>query len=198
MNMTGPREPQARKRTIYRPVPLAPSRLTNSPQKSSAPGGIEQQERQLSPPHYDQWVGDGDEEARTMGGEITEDIEALDAEEEQQSVITDELCAIYGFELTDLKDFLPRNSLPRGNGQSPAPSQFTLPPCRQAVVTASPAPTHAQQARPNCLAALGLGSEKQDRSSRRARALSHTPSRQRTGDVIDTDHRNYLGGMRYA
>ena len=185
---------------MYRPVPLAPSRLTNSPQKRSAPGGIEQQERQLSPPHYDQWVGGSDRGGLdgATEGEITEEIDALDAEEERQSVITDELCAIYGFELTDLQDFLPRDSLPCGKEHSPAPSKFTLPPCRQAVVTASPAPTHAQQARPNCLAALGLGSEKQDRSSRRARALSHTPSRQRTGDVIDTDHRNYLGGMRYA
>ena len=180
---------------MYRPVPLAPSRLTNSPQKRSAPGGIEQQERQLSPPHYDQWVGGSDRGG--LEGEITEEIDALDAEEERQSVITDELCAIYGFELTDLQDFLPRDSLPCGKEHSPAPSKFTLPPCRQAVVTASPAPTHAQQARPN-----GRGSEKQDRPSmrdtaRRARALSHTPS-QRTGDVIDTDHRNYLGGMRYA
>jgi hypothetical protein len=197
--MPGPHEPDARKRTIYRPVPLAPSRLTNSPQKRSVPGGIEQQERQLSPPHYDQWVGgsDRDGSAGPTVGEITEEIDALDAEEERQSVITDELCAIYGFELTDVQDFLPRNSLPRGKEHSPAPSKLTLPPCRQAVVTASPAPTHAQQARPN-----GRGSEKQDRSSmrdtaRRARALSHTPS-QRTGDVIDMDRRNSLGGMRYA
>jgi hypothetical protein len=180
---------QERKRTIYRPAPLAPSRLINSPQRGGAPGGSEEHAVPLSPPHFDKWVKAGREEGASAG-DIAEEIEATEEEGVGESALTDNLCALYGVDLASLHDL---DLLPRAN--EPGPRKLTLPPCGQAMAAASPAPAHVQRTPQD-----GLGSERRDRSSVRGarRASSQTPSRQRAGDVVDTDRRSALGGMRYA
>lgn len=180
---------QERKRTIYRPAPLAPSRLINSPQRGGAPGGSEEHAVPLSPPHFDKWVKAGREEGASAG-DIAEEIEATEEDGVGESTPTDNLCALYGVDLASLHDL---DLLPRAN--EPGPRKLTLPPCGQAMAAASPAPAHVQRTPQD-----GLGSERRDRSSVRGarRASSQTPSRQRAGDVVDTDRRSALGGMRYA